>query len=441
MRIVQKYGGTSVGSIERMRAVAKRLLETQAAGHEVIAVVSAMSGETNRLTALATDASSAPSPREMDVLLATGEQASVALLAMTINAMGGSARSFLGYQIKMLTDGDHQRARVQEIDKSAIDAALSEGIIPIIAGFQGVDKFGNITTLGRGGSDTSAVAIAAGIGADLCEILTDVDGVYTTDPRICDCAKKIDVISFDEMMELASLGAKVLQIRSVEIAKAHAVPLTVRNSFNHETGTRVLPADQVKSVQPVVGVSLEASQAIISVCGRSTKDERFDVVSLSNKASTEVASFDLPQLATALLVLSGAGIMIDVVAQSTPPPGINFSRNGSSSSVGSLGSMVSYSFSVASADCDRACKLLRTALSNDNENQCNIKCATEVSKVSIVGRGMQHVPGIMHQMLKALREHDIDILAITSSDIKISCLVPVAVGELAVNALHSIFVD
>jgi aspartate kinase len=255
--IVQKFGGTSVGSIDRIRNVARRALGTQRLGHRVVVVVSAMSGETNRLLALAHEVAKVPEAREMDVLAATGEQVTAALTAMCIQAEGGSARSLLGHQVKVLTDGAFTKARIKAIDGSKILEAVDRGEIAVIAGFQGVDAAGNITTLGRGGSDTSAVAVAAAIGADECEIYTDVDGVYTTDPNMCPSARKIARISYEEMLELASLGAKVLQIRSVEIAMKYDVPVHVRSSFNDRPGTLVIKEDAALEGMVVRGVAYD----------------------------------------------------------------------------------------------------------------------------------------------------------------------------------------
>ena len=263
--IVQKYGGTSVGSVERIKAVAQRVAATRAAGNQVIVVVSAMAGETNRLLELAGDLSAQPDAREADVLVATGEQVSVALVAMALHDLGVPARSFLGHQIRMSTDGVFGRARIKSIDASAMLQLLNDGGVAVVAGFQGVDEKMNITTLGRGGSDTSAVAMAAAVKADVCEIYTDVDGVYTTDPRICPNARKLERISFDEMLELASLGAKVLQIRSVEFAKRYGVPVHVRSSFS----TRKAPGSfrRIASMEDVLvsGVALDLNEAKITL--------------------------------------------------------------------------------------------------------------------------------------------------------------------------------
>ena len=267
MLIVQKYGGTSVGTVERIRAVAKRCLATQRQGHDVVVVVSAMSGETNRLLALARQITDRPDERELDVVASTGEQVTVGLVALAIQAEGGQAVSFLGHQVRILTDSAFARARIQEIDDKLINGALKLGKIAVIAGFQGADRLGNITTLGRGGSDTSAVAVAAALKADSCEIYTDVDGVYTADPNVVPNARKIDRISYEEMLELASLGAKVLQIRSVEFGMKFAVPIHVRSSFNDNEGTWVVPEEKAMEAVVVAGVTATRDEAKITLPG------------------------------------------------------------------------------------------------------------------------------------------------------------------------------
>src|SRR5580700_2494400 len=265
--IVQKFGGTSVGSIDRIRNVARRAIATQRAGHRVVLIVSAMSGETNRLLGLAHDVAKVPSAREMDAIAATGEQVSAALTAMAIQAEGGKARSLLGHQVKITTDDAFTKARIKTIEGSKIFETVDRGEIAVVAGFQGVDGHGNITTLGRGGSDTSAVAVAAAINADVCEIYTDVDGVYTTDPNVCPSARKIARISFEEMLELASLGAKVLQIRSVEIAMKYGVPIHVRTSFSDAPGTWVTGEDKSLEEVLVAGVAYDKNEARVHVVG------------------------------------------------------------------------------------------------------------------------------------------------------------------------------
>jgi len=267
MLIVQKYGGTSVGTVERMREVAKRCMATQAQGHDVVVIVSAMAGETNRLLALAKQVNEDPNDRELDVIAATGEQVSVGLVSLAIHKLGGNAQSFLGHQVRITTDSAFTRARIKSIDGEKIHEALKQGKIAVVAGFQGIDDEGNITTLGRGGSDTSGVAIAAALKADACEIYTDVDGVYTTDPNICPNAKKIARISYEEMLELASLGAKVLQIRSVEFGMKYGVPIHVRSSFNHNEGTWVVPEEKQMEEVLVSGVAVDKNEAKVTLIG------------------------------------------------------------------------------------------------------------------------------------------------------------------------------
>ncbi|MES1172609.1 MAG: aspartate kinase, partial [Bacteroidota bacterium] len=269
--IVQKYGGTSVGTVDRIRNVARRALRTQKQGHDVVVVVSAMSGETNRLLGLAQQISAIPDERELDVIASTGEQVTVGLMALAIQAEGGSATSLLGHQVRILTDSAFARARIQDIDVRAVRKALAGGKIAVIAGFQGVDKDGNITTLGRGGSDTSAVAVAAALKADSCEIYTDVDGVYTADPNVVRNARKIDRISYEEMLELASLGAKVLQIRSVEFGMKYQVPIHVRSSFNDNEGTWVVPEEKAMEAVLVSGVTATRDEAKITLSGLADK--------------------------------------------------------------------------------------------------------------------------------------------------------------------------
>src|SRR5258708_5816914 len=289
--VVQKFGGTSVGSIERIRNVARRCLATQRAGNDVVVIVSAMSGETNRLLALAHEVTKVPDPREMDVIAATGEQASAALAAMAIQTEGGKARSLLGHQVRILTDGAFTKARIRTIEGSKIFETVKAGQIAVVAGFQGVDDAGDITTLGRGGSDTSAVAIAAAIGADVCEIYTDVDGVYTTDPSVCPTARKIDRISYDEMLELASLGAKVLQIRSVEIAMKYNVPVHVRSSFNDQPGTLVTKEDAAFEGVVVSGIAYDKGEARVHIVG--VEDRQRVAAELFEKIAEKNISVDM----------------------------------------------------------------------------------------------------------------------------------------------------
>lgn len=399
MLIVQKYGGTSMGSIERIRHVAERVLRTRAAGHQVVVTVSAMSGETDRLIKLAGAISESEQPRELDVLLATGEQTTAALLAMAINAAGGQALSFLGHQIRIHTDSAFSRARIRQIDASALTQALERGQIPVIAGFQGTDAEGNITTLGRGGSDTTGVAVAAAIRADLCEICTDVNGVYTADPRICPDARLIPRVAYQEMLELASLGAKVLQIRSVEVASAYRVPVRVCSTFSEEAGTMVVSEDSAMEKVVVTGVSLDSNQARITVSG------------LPMRPGIQAEVFRS---------LGAAGIVVDMIVQIPPIEG-----------------RTSLSFTVPLTD-------LRAARDQVEATAQRLDAAPvlsddDVAKVSIVGVGMRSHSGVAQRMFELLAQEQIEIMMISTSEIKVSCLVARRFGELAVRVLHAGF--
>ena len=400
MLIVQKYGGTSVGTIDRMRAVARRCLATQRQGHDVVVIVSAMSGETNRLLALAKQLSELPSERELDVIVSTGEQVSVGLVALAIHAEGGQAVSLLGHQVRILTDSAFSRARIKEIDARAIGSALKEGRIAVIAGFQGVDESGNITTLGRGGSDTSGVAIAAALRADVCEIYTDVDGVYTADPNVVPNARKVDRISYEEMLELASLGAKVLQIRSVEFGMKFGVPIHVRSSFNDNEGTWVVPEDKAMESVMVSGVTATRDESKITLHG------------IADQAGLQAMVFR---------PLAAAGIVVDVIVQA-------YVENG----------RTNLTFTLPAADLARA----RDLLIKHCGHLCpadQIKTETNLSKVSIVGVGMRSHAGVALKMFEILARENIGIHLISTSEIKISCVIDAKYAELAVRALHAGF--
>ncbi len=411
--VVQKFGGTSVGSVERIRHVAAWALDTQARGHQVVVVVSAMSGETNRLVELATQINPIPYSREYDMLIASGEQVAVGLVSLAINteaerrgmlqrgsdpgARTGVSVPLLGYQLGILTDSVYSKARIQAIDTSLLKRELALGRIPVIAGFQGVDPENNITTLGRGGSDTSAVAIAAALGADDCEIYTDVDGVYTTDPRICPKARKIARISYEEMMELASLGAKVLQIRSVELAAKYKVPLHVRSSFDPVEGTRVVPIDKVMEQVVVAGVAADAGQVKLT---------------LQNLP-------DSPGVAAKVFgALSKAAIVVDVIVQDVPSNGT-----------------LTVSFTVGKADFLKAKQVLEE-LRTSTYAQMRVVEEPDLAKVSVVGVGMQHHPGVAAQMFQLLADAGVNIKLITTSEIKISCLIDGRELQKAVQTLH-----
>jgi aspartate kinase len=397
---VQKFGGTSVGSLERMRNVARRALATQRAGHRVVLVVSAMSGETNRLLGLAHEITKVPDAREMDALAATGEQVSAALVAIAIHAEGGKARSLLGHQVQVRTDAAYTKARIRAIDKAKIFETVDRGEIAVVAGFQGVDDQGNITTLGRGGSDTSAVAVAAAIGADECEIYTDVDGVYTTDPNICPSARKIQRISFEEMLELASLGAKVLQIRSVEIAMKYNVPVHVRSSFNDQPGTLVTKEDALEGMV-VSGVAYDKAEA------------RVHVVGIDDRPGVAAELFEK---------IAEKNISVDMIVQNVTT---------------SPGEHAAITFTIAKTDLVRAKPWIETVAKGLGARE--VRYDEDVVKVSVVGLGMRSHAGVAAKMFRLLAKEGINIQAIATSEIKISCLVASKYTELAVRALHDGF--
>ncbi len=397
--IVQKYGGTSVGSIERIRNVARRCLAAQREGNDVVVIVSAMSGETNRLLGLAHSVTPIPDAREMDAIAATGEQVCAALTALAIHNEGGRARSLLGHQIKVVTDDAFTKARIKTIDGSKIFATLKNGEIAVVAGFQGVDRDGNITTLGRGGSDTSAVAIAAAIKADACEIYTDVDGVYTTDPTICPSARKIDKISFEEMLELASLGAKVLQIRSVEIAMKYEVPVHVRSAFSDVPGTWVTNEDSSLEEVVVAGVAYEKNDARVHIVGI---DDRPGVV------------------ADLFGQIAEKNISVDMIIQSATTE-----------------SRANVTFTVPKTDLARAKPFLEEIGKALGARE--VRYDEDVVKVSIVGLGMRSHAGVAAKAFRFLANEGINIQAISTSEIKISCLIAAKYTELAVRALHDGF--
>lgn len=397
--VVQKYGGTSMGSIERIRNVAKRVAKTYDAGNDMVVVVSAMSGETNKLVALANEICEFPDTREYDVLVASGEQVSIALLAMCLKSMGYKAKSYHGWQIPIITDNAFSKARIESIDDTKVRADLKDGTIVIVAGFQGVDKDGNVTTLGRGGSDTSAVAVAAAFKADVCEIFTDVDGVYTTDPNICQDARKIEKVSYDEMLELASLGAKVLQIRSVEFAKKYNVDIHVRSTFNENPGTMVTKEDKDMEAVLVSGIAYDKNEAKIAVMGVPDK----------------------PGVAAKILSpLSEANISVDMIVQNV-----------------SEGDLTDFTFTVTRADFKKA-----LAITKEVAKEINAKDVAEdenISKISIVGVGMRSHAGVATQMFQTLAKEGINIQMISTSEIKVSVIVDAKYTELAVRVLHEAF--
>jgi aspartate kinase len=400
--IVQKYGGTSVGDPERIRNVARRIVDTVKAGHRVAVVVSAMSGQTDRLVALARElGGDDPDPREYDVIVSTGEQVTIALLAMAIQRLGQPARSFTGAQMGMRTDTAHKRARIESIDTGVLRDALERGQVAVLAGFQGIDEAGNITTLGRGGSDTSAVAVAAALRADVCEIYTDVDGVYTADPRIVPGARKLERISYDEMLEMASLGAKVLQIRSVRFAMRYAVPLHVRSSFNDSTGTWVVPEEQVMEQLVVSGVTYNRNEAKIRVRGVR----------------------DVPGVAARLFSpLAADGVVVDMIIQ-------NLSQDGATD----------LTFTVPRDAYARSLELTRKTGREIGAQA--VDGDPEIAKVSIVGMGMRDHAGVATRMFQVLADEGINIQLISTSEIKVSVVIEEKYTELAVRALHAAFVE
>lgn len=401
MLVVQKYGGTSVKNIERIRNVAGKAIAYKERGDGVIVVVSAMSGETDRLLNLAHEITKFPDDREVDVLISTGEQVTSALLAITLKEMGHDAVSVLGSQARIVTDSSFGKARIRDVEKEQILGEVAKGRIVVVPGFQGVDEEGNVTTLGRGGSDTTAVALAAALPADLCEIYTDVDGVYTTDPNVCDKARRIDRISYDEMLEMASLGAKVLQIRSVELAKKYNVPILVKSSLVEGKGTLVCKEDDAMTMEKVVvsGITLNKNEAKITV--------------------SKVP--DRPGIASKVFTaLSDANIVVDVIVQNV-----------------SKGSFADITFTTAKADARKARKIVDDVARELNAESVIVDEA--IAKVSIVGSGMQSHAGIASKMFSTLAEEGINIEAITTSEIKVSCVVEDKYGELAVRALHKAF--
>jgi aspartate kinase len=397
--VVQKYGGTSMGSIERIRNVAKRVAKTYDAGNDIVVVVSAMSGETNKLVALANEMCEFPDNREYDVLVASGEQVSIALLAMCLKSMGYKARSYNGWQVPIVTDSAFSKARIVDISDRKMRADLNQGAILIVAGFQGMDGEGNVTTLGRGGSDTSAVALAAALKADVCEIYTDVDGVYTTDPNVCSDARKIDKISYEEMLELASLGAKVLQIRSVEFAKKYNVDIHVRSSFNDNPGTMVTKEDKEMETVLVSGIAYDKNEAKIAV----------------------MHVPDKPGIAAKILsALSDANISVDMIVQ-------NVSEQG----------LTDFTFTVPKSDFKKALAITReTAKAIEARD---VKADENISKVSIVGVGMRSHAGVATKMFETLAREGINIQMISTSEIKVSVVVDSKYTELAVRVLHDAF--
>ena len=403
--IVQKYGGTSMGSPDRIRDVARRVKRWQAKGNQVVVVVSAMSGETNRLIGLAKDVSPQPHPRELDVMISTGEQVTIALLAMALQDIGVVAKSYTGAQVKVLTDSTFTKARILSIDEQNIRRDLDNDTVVIVAGFQGVDELGNITTLGRGGSDTTGVALAAALKADECQIYTDVDGVYTTDPRIVPEARKLDRITFEEMLEMASLGSKVLQIRSVEFAGKYKVKLRVLSSFEEEgketSGTLITVEDDITMEQPIIsGIAFNRDEAKLTVLGVP----------------------DRPGIASQILgPIAEANVDVDMIIQNVGHDGLT-----------------DFSFTVNRGEYARTLKILEEQI-KPHIGARAIEGDNKICKVSAVGVGMRSHPGVASKMFRALAEEGINIQMISTSEIKISVVVDERYLELAVRVLHQTF--
>jgi aspartate kinase len=397
--VVQKYGGTSVGTIDRIRNVARRVAKCYDDGNDVVVIVSAMAGETNKLVALCNEMCEFPSEREYDVMVATGEQVTIALLSMCLQSMGYKAKSYCGFQIPIITDSAFSKARIESIDDKKIREDLKNGTILVVAGFQGVDKEGNLTTLGRGGSDTSAVAVAAALKADVCEIFTDVDGIYTTDPRIVPEASKMEKVSYDEMLEMASLGSKVLQIRSVEFAKKYGVVVHVRSSFNDNPGTLVMKEDAEMETVLVSGITYNKDEAKVSV----------------------IRVPDKPGIASQLFSpLSHANISVDMIIQ-------NVSHEG----------YTDLTFTVPRTDFKKAMKIVEETAREIGAG--GVQTDENIAKVSIVGVGMRSHSGIASTMFQTLSQEGINIQMISTSEIKVSCIIDSKYTELAVRVLHEAF--
>lgn len=398
--IVQKYGGTSVGTIERIEAVAEKIVGFRERGDDVVVVVSAMSGETNRLIGLAGEINDEPSPREMDVLVSTGEQVTIALLSMALQKRGYDARSYTGSQVRILTDSSHSKARIQEIDAHRMEHDLSKGRVVVVAGFQGSDENGNITTLGRGGSDTTAVALAAALTADECQIYTDVDGVYTTDPRVVEGARRLDQITFEEMLEMASQGSKVLQIRAVEFAGKYKVPLRVLSSFEEGTGTLITLEEDDDMEKPIVsGIAFNRDEAKLTIRGIP----------------------DVPGIASRVLGAVGrANIEVDVIVQ-------NVAQDNTAS----------LTFTVHRNEMTKAQEVLEGVAKELGAT--TVEADANIAKVALVGVGMRSHAGVAATMFEALAKDNINIQMISTSEIKITVVIDERYLELAVRGLHSAF--
>ena len=399
--LVMKFGGTSVANIERIRNIARRALESHRAGNDVVVVVSAMSGETDRLLKLAHQLLPVPHGRELDVLAATGEQVSVALTAMALQAEGASASSFLGHQLPVLTDSAFTQARIQWVEKGPIHQALARGQIAVVAGFQGVDAGNNITTLGRGGSDTTAVAVAAALGADVCEIYTDVDGVYTADPRVCPSGRKLQAIAYEDMLELASLGAKVLQVRSVEIAMKYSVPVHVRSSFQEEEGTFIVPREQVLEARQLTGLACERGQARVELLGAECRP---DLVAEVTDLVAELR------------------VTVDMLCHSRGP--LEESR-------------ADISFTLPEGELLRARQPLEQFMGRLGAHE--LRTRRNLAKVSLVGIGLRSDPGIAARVCRGLTRQGISVVGLSVNELRVSCLVDAAAADQALRILHEDF--
>jgi aspartate kinase len=397
--IVQKFGGTSVGDFERIRNVAKRVAKIFDQGNDLVVVLSAMSGVTDSLIEMGAQAASSPDKREMDVLLATGEQTTVALLAMTLQSMGYQAKSILGYQAEIITNQNYGSARIMEVRASRIKELIEKHNIVIVAGFQGCDAQGNITTLGRGGSDTSAVAIAAAINADKCEIFTDVDGIYTTDPNICDKARKLSSISYDEMLEMSGLGAKVLQIRSVEFAKKYNVPVHVRSSFSEEEGTMVVNEDS------------NMERLIVSGITHNKDTSRITLKKVPDRPGVASKIF---------LPVADAKILVDMIIQNTRAEGLT-----------------DLTFTISKKDFDKALEIEKKVAEDIGAEK--VFGDKNIAKVSVTGVGMRSHSGVASKIFATLAGENINILMISTSEIRVSCIIEEKYAELAVRVLHHAF--
>lgn len=397
--IVQKYGGTSVGTVERIQAVADKVIETKKQGHQVVVVVSAMSGETDRLLSLAKSISQTPAPRELDVLLSTGEQSTIALLCMALMEKGQAAVSYTGGQVHIRTDNEHNKARIVDIEDARVHKQLEEGKVVVIAGFQGIDEDGNITTLGRGGSDTTAVAMAAALKADECRIYTDVDGVYTADPRIVSDAQRLPSITYEEMLEMASLGSKVLQIRSVEFARKYNVNLRVLSSFEDGPGTLITDEDENMEAALISGIAHNKDEAKLTIVGVP----------------------DMPGIASQILgPIADANIEVDMIVQNV-----------------GLDNSTDFTFTVHRGDYEKALSILKKTAKSIKAK--DVSGDNKIVKISVVGVGMRSHAGIASVMFKALADEGINIQMISTSEIKVSVVVAENYLELGVRTLHAAF--